>query len=209
VPEALYAKSAHCGSPAFRSEEKEQKSFAMTKPKLSVAQREAEREIQTALAAEARSGDRHESKASIARRVYNGHPSQVHILQKPWILERLVRMLDKIERLAAAADQLPLPGINLPPVIKLLKPDPESKEKQRPIRMPLLNATLPQLVQYRKELARSLRHRHDSRIEAVDQAIALMKKFAPRSRKATLREVLEKHGQEILDFTEEARGASG
>jgi hypothetical protein len=173
----------------------------MQRPHRSAVQIQAERELLARLEEANRSADRHEAGLSIVRRVFNESGALMQVLMKPWAIERMVNLLARLQRKAVSTDQFVLPGINLPPVIKLLKPDPESNEKQKPLRIPLIDLTLPQLVQYRAELLQG-----NKRVIEVDKAIALMRKHT-RSRKMTLRQVLEKHGQAILDFAEEQRGA--
>ena len=165
-----------------------------------VALRQAERELESALEEAARAADKHERNASIARRVYNARPELVRLLLKPWGLERMERMLEKLERHAPSDKQLTIPGIDLPPVIKLLKPDPAGPRHQKSQRIALLDCTLPQLREYRKELLKSLHS--DKRIQEIEKAIAIMEKHAPRSKKATMRSVIEKLGQETFAFQE-------
>jgi hypothetical protein len=130
----------------------------------------------------------HDSRLTIARKVYEIEMELSRQLAPHLVIARYVVILNRIWKDSGAKDQLrlPIPGLTIPPTIA-------TGEKSRK-RIALRDATLPELLQYRKELAVRRDKRIEERIAQLDKLIAYMRKHT-KSKKATLGELVEKYGQ--------------
>ena len=104
--------------------------------------KQVEAALTLALEHAVRMADNGRSKIAIANDVYDAESVLVAQVRRPWVVERMVRILEKLDRNRPSAQQLPLPipGLVLPPRIST------GKGQQR--KVPLADATLPQLVAY-------------------------------------------------------------
>jgi len=130
-----------------------------------------------------------ESDLSIANRIFDAEGRTLRPLTRHIMVQHIFWKVQKARTGPLVENQLPIPGIKLPRVIGV--PHPKTHQPERIV---LRNATLPQLVAYRKILV----ERKTRRIKELDKAIRFMRKYAPHSRKVTLAELVEKHGQQIL-----------
>ena len=137
-----------------------------------------------------------DSKAAIANRVYDAEPGLIAQLRRPWMIARMLHILDRLERNQPSDKQMPLPipGLTLPPRI--------TTGKNQQHKVPLQDATLPQLLAYRRTLKKSVRQTVDRKVEQVTKLIAFMRKYAPKKRGVTVGEVLKQHA---FEFVEEAK----
>jgi hypothetical protein len=150
-------------------------------------QQEVEGRIELALEAALRSAEDGFSSRTLAGRVYDCEPELMTAIRRPWIVDRLTRMLDRRINLQGSEKQGKLPGLEGLP---LKIPARDEGEK---VKVQLRNATLPQLLEYRKNLVKELRTRKDRKLEELDRLIAFMKEHAGRNHRKTVADVLKQH----------------
>lgn len=135
---------------------------------------------------------------AIAERVYDSEPQLMARLRRPWMVERIVRMLGRRQSRQIPEKQLPIPGFEeLPRRIVTTKEPPAGKTKPRKIW--LKDATLQQLLEYRKVLVKL----RDVRLEDLDKLIAFMRAHVGKRRKVTVGMVVAE--QEKFQFEDVRR----
>lgn len=136
------------------------------------------------------------SDLTVANLVFDAEALLIQLLTRHVMITHIVRKIRKLRDGAAPDNQLPIPGIKLPKVIKVPAPPTKTGKATKSGKVPLRDATLPQLLSYREELVRQ----NDKRVGDLDKLIAFMRKHAPNAKKITLGKLLEKHGQERFEF---------
>lgn len=135
-----------------------------------------------------------DSDMTVANRILDAEAHALRLLDRHVFVRYVARRVYRQRTGPTPQNQLPIPGIHLPRIVSV--PKPEGREVER---VPLRDATLPQLIRLREKFVRE----NDQRLAEVDKAIAIHRKYGKRSRKVTLGELVEKYGQEIMDLQPE------
>jgi hypothetical protein len=147
-----------------------------------------------------------ESDLVIANRVLDVEGSWMRQLIRHVMIEYIRRKVRTLREGPPPANQLPIPGIRLPALITV-PPGPRepSARGRRPKfdKIPLRDATLPDLLAHRKILVARLGAQKHKRLAELDKAIAIHRKFGKRSKKVTLGELVDKYGQQIFEFAQQ------
>jgi hypothetical protein len=145
-----------------------------------------------------------DSDLTIATRLYFAESSLLRQLARHVMVEYIRAKIRHVRQRPTPAEQLPIPGLKLP-----LRISVRAEKEKKPRKVALANATLSQLVAYKKSLlqqsaavTKALSSRIARKISQLDQLIAFMRKHAKRRRGVTLAEVMVEQGR--LDFMEEA-----
>lgn len=117
--------------------------------------------------------------AALAERIYDSDPELMERIQRTWVIERLVWMINRRRSRVSQGNQLPLPGFEKLPRRMVIKGGK---------RVALRYATVKQLRQYRGALWK----KRDSRIEVVDRLIELVAGYASEHPGITVEEVMQR-----------------
>src|SRR5438105_2586638 len=136
-----------------------------------MTQRDAEAQLSLLIENALRLAAADESLPVIAGRLYDSEREIYTCLRRPWAIERTVRMMKLRQRRQVPAKQLPIPGFEELPrriaVDEKQRPKPGTPAAAPGGKVWLREATLSQLIAYRKHLSKI----RDHRIAKLDELI--------------------------------------